>query len=40
MHLQVVNHEKAAHSTIIAHANFNLADKEQRKKMDQHAIEV
>lgn len=40
MHLQVGNHEKAAHSTIIAHANFNLADKEQRKKMDQHAIEV
>ena len=38
MHHQKGNHEKAAQSTIVAHANFNLADKAQRKDMNQHAI--
>tara|TARA_R110002096_G_scaffold6222_13_gene28838 strand:+ start:2002 stop:2259 length:258 start_codon:yes stop_codon:yes gene_type:complete len=39
MHHQEGNHEKAAQSTIVAHANFNLADKAQRKDMNQHAID-
>jgi hypothetical protein len=39
-HHQEGNHEKAAQSTIVAHANFNLADKAQRKDMNQHAIDA
>ena len=38
MHHQEGNHEKAAQSTIVAYANFNLADKAQRKDMNQHFI--
>ena len=37
MHHQEGNLEKAAQSTIVARANFNLADKAQRKDMNQHA---
>ena len=39
MHHQEGNHEKAAQNTIVALANFNLADKAQRKDMNQHAID-
>ena len=39
MHHQEGNHEKAALTTIVAYANFNLADKAQRKDMNQHAID-
>ncbi|HLV15340.1 MAG TPA: hypothetical protein VKY41_09185 [Xanthomarina sp.] len=38
-HHQEGNHEKAAQSTIVAHANFNLADKAQRKDINQHAVD-
>ncbi len=39
MYHQEGKHEKAAQSTIVAHANFNLADKAQKKDMNQHAID-
>ncbi|ARV05365.1 hypothetical protein BTO04_01060 [Polaribacter sp. SA4-10] len=39
MHYQEGNHEKAVQSAIVAHPNFNLVYKAQRKDMNQHAID-